>query len=123
MFSYFWKFYTSYLRGVAQPQMAKSKLWAGTLGGSTPANPQKPAKRRIAYMDESDDENNDPRKDAAMKSLSAKLDAHSISSPRPTKKAKIANTNGSGAAGSSKQAAIQEQRKQLPIAIGMYQYP
>ena len=108
MFSYFWQFYTSYLRDVTQSQMAKLKHRALASGGTS----EKPAKRpRIAWMDESDDENHSPKINGAEALKSLKFDAQS---PRPVKKQKIAGAGPS----SSKQAAIQEQRKQLPIALG-----
>jgi hypothetical protein len=111
MFSYFWKFYTVYIQGLTQPQiMAKFKTKAITANG-TPSTSEKPSGKRprIAWMDDSDDENN-------LRSLTSKLDAQTLNSTRPSKRPKTLNAN--GAPGSSKQATIQEQRKQLPIAQG-----
>ncbi|EKM49622.1 uncharacterized protein PHACADRAFT_179035 [Phanerochaete carnosa HHB-10118-sp] len=62
-------------------------------------------------MDDSDDENHGTRINSAEALKSLKFDAQS---PRPTKKQKIASAGPS----SSKHAAVQEQRKQLPIAQG-----
>ncbi|KIP03746.1 hypothetical protein PHLGIDRAFT_110455 [Phlebiopsis gigantea 11061_1 CR5-6] len=67
-------------------------------------------------MDDSGDENDSPRKDS-VQSLTAKLDAQTLTPLRPKKKLKVANVHPTGP-GSSKQAAIQEQRKQLPISRG-----
>lgn len=110
MFSYFWKFYTNYLRDVAQSQMAKIKSRTITPNGTS----EKTAKRpRIAWMDESDDESHNSRINGAEALKSLKFDAQS---PRPSKKQKVAAAGPS----SSKHAVIQEQRKQLPIAQGVH---
>lgn len=111
MFSYFWSFYTSYIRGLTQTQvMAKFKTKAVTNG--LPGSSEKSSRKRprIVWMDGSDDESH-------LKTLSSKLDAQHLSSPRPAKRSKISNVNGVGPSG-SKQAAVQEQRKALPIAQG-----
>lgn len=89
--------------------MAKFKSRQPTPHGT----PNSAKRRRIAWMDDSGDENDSPRKDS-LQSLTAKLDTQTLTPSRPKKKLKVAG----GHPSSSKQVAIQEQRKQLPISRG-----